>query len=115
MVVLVPTFAIAPGYLGIAAALFALLLVFPAASVVIVSQLLRSIPDNLRGRVMSAVALTTGGLSAAGPITAGILIEQVGALSAVLIAAPALIGATLITCVPIVRDAVGYIDAVRPT
>ncbi len=115
MVVLVPIFAIAPGFVGIGATLFVLLLVFPAASVVVVSQLLRSIPDNLRGRVMSAVSLATGGLSAAGPIAAGVLDQQIGALSAVVIAIPALLGATLVTCIPMARSAVKNVDAVNLT
>jgi len=104
--VLIGVLAVAPGWVGIGATLCLLQLLLPAANVVVMSKLLRTIPDEIRGRVMSAVLLALTGLSAPGPLLAGVLVDRLGSTSAIIVAAPALIGAALVTCIPSVSASV---------
>ena len=101
--VLIPALAVAPGFVGLGATFGLMTLVLPPANVVLISKLLRMLPDDLRGRVVSVVVLLNAGLGALGPLLAGVLVEALGSSAALPLTAPALLTALIISTAPKLR------------
>jgi MFS family permease len=93
---LYPLYAVAPNFLVLGAISAGIFLVVPIASVAILSYRASLIPDELQGRVNSAVRLIAFGFQPLGSILAGFLIERFGVMSAVATFSACLIGLAIV-------------------
>jgi MFS family permease len=93
---LYPLYAVAPNFLVLGAISGVIFTAVPIANVAILSYRASLIPDELQGRVNSAVRLIAFGFQPLGSILAGFLIERFGVMSAVATFSACLIGLAIV-------------------
>lgn len=100
---LILALAIAPNYVWLGVVLVAVELLNPASNVVLIGKLLPSIDDHVRGRVLTAISILTGGLGSLGPLLVGTLYQHIGTAVVIPLAALATLTALPFTVHPAIR------------
>lgn len=110
IVILVPALALPRTFFGFGLIFGAIMVTIPTASVIVNSRLMREMPDEVRGRVLSALAVASGGLAALGPLMAGLLLESLGSSAPLILGLPAVATALIATLSPQVRRFIAESD-----
>lgn len=107
LVALVPLLGVVSGFVGLGLLFGGCAIAVLPVNVVVGAWLLRVVPDELRGRVLTAVSLVATGLGALGPALAAGLLVAVGRLSGLLLDLPLLVAVAAVTIAPSLRAVLG--------